>query len=112
MRVELRVRKTDLADAMQSYVEQRLGFELGRFSDQLGRVRVKISGLNGPRGGTKNSCRISADVMPVGRVAVQETDLDLHAAIDRAAGRVGRLLGQRFEKVQATRFESEKALAA
>jgi len=112
MRVELRVRNTDLADAMRGHIEQRLGVELGRFGEQVGRVRVKISGLNGPRGGTKKSCRISADYGPFRRVAVQEVDLDLHAAIDRAAGRIGRLLGQRLEKVQEKKFRSETALAA
>ena len=112
MRVELRVRNTDLADAMQGYIEQRLGVELGRFGEQVGRVRVKISGLNGPRGGTKKGCRISADYGAFGRVAVREVDLDLHAAIDRAAERIGRLLGQRLEKVQEKKFRSEAALAA
>jgi putative sigma-54 modulation protein len=112
MRVELRVRNTDLVDAIRRYIEERLNFELSRFKDQVGRVRVKISGLNGPRGGTKKSCRISADFNPIGRVAVREIDLDLYAAIDRAAGRVSRLLGLRLEKVQETNFKSETVLAA
>jgi hypothetical protein len=75
-------------------------------------VRVKISGLNGSRGGTKKSCRIAADFNPIGRVAVREIDLDLHAAIDRAVGRVGRLLGLRLEKVGETNFKSQTVLAA
>ena len=97
---------------MRGYIEERLSFELSRFKDQVGRVRVKISGLNGPRGGTKKSCRISADFNPIGRVAVREIDLDLYAAIDRAAARVGRLLGLRLEKVQETNFKSETVLMA
>ena len=112
MRVELRVRNDRSGRRNASYIEQRLGVELGRFGEQIGRVRVKISGLNGARGGTKKSCRISADYGPFRRVAVQEVDLDLHAAIDRAAGRIGRLLGQRLEKVQEKKFRSETALAA
>ena len=104
MRVELRVRNTDLVDALRGYIERRLGLSLGRFGDQVGRVRVKVSGLNGVRGGTKKSCRMSADLKPLGRVAVHETDLDLHAAIDQAAGRVARLLGQRLEREQESTF--------
>jgi len=107
MRVELRVRDTDLADALRTYIERRLGFALGHFGDQVGRVRVKVSGLNGSRGGTKRSCRISADFKPLGRVAVQETDLDLHAAIDRAVGRLARSLSQRLERVQEANFAAE-----
>ena len=48
----------------------------------------------------------------VGRIAVHETDLDLHAAIDGAANRVGRLLGQRLEKEKELTFGSEAARAA
>ena len=107
MRVELRVRNTDLTEALRGYIERRLGLTLDRFEDQVGRVRVKVSGLNGGRGGTKKSCRISADLNPFGRVAVQETDLDLHAAIDHAVNRVGRLLGQRLEKEKELTFGSK-----
>ena len=107
MRVELRVRNTDLAEALRGYIERRLGLSLDRFGGRVGRVRVKVSGLNGGRGGTKKSCRISMDLNPFGRVAVHETDLDLHAAIDGAASRVGRLLGQRLEKEKALTFGSE-----
>ena len=91
MRVELRVRNTDLADAMQRYVEQRLGFELGRFRDQIGRVRVKISGLNGSRGGTKNSCRISADVQ-ARRESRRSGSRPGSACRDRPCRRTGRAL--------------------
>jgi putative sigma-54 modulation protein len=112
MQVELRVRNTDLADALRGYIERRLGLSFGRFGDQVGRIRVRVSGLNGPRGGTKKSCRISADLKPFGRIAVHETDLDLHAAIDGAASRVGRLLGQRLEKEKELTYGSEAARSA
>ena len=107
MRVELKVRNTDLADALRGYIERCLESALGRFGEQVGRVRVKISGLNGSRGGTKKSCRISADIKPFGRVAVQETDLDLHNAIEQAASRIGRLAGQRIERIQDINFRTE-----
>lgn len=112
MRVNLKVRNTDMASALRSYIEHRLEFELGRFSEEVGRVRVKVSGLNGPRGGTKRSFRISADFKPFGRLAVHETDVDLYAAIDRATGRIGRLLRQRLEKLQESRFRAQIMTAA
>lgn len=111
MRVELRVRNTDLTEALSDYIERRLRIAFGRLDEQVDRVRVKVSGLNGPRGGTRKSCRISVSFKPFGRVAVQETDLDLHSAIDRAANRVARLLSQRLEKAQALGRESEKLAA-
>ena len=55
---------------------------------------------------------MSVQLKPSRRVVVQETDLDLYAAIDRAAARVGRLVGQRIEREQALRFETQMAPAA
>lgn len=111
MRVVLRVRNTDLTEALSDYIDRRLRIAFGRVEEQVDRVRVKVSGLNGPRGGTRKSCRISVRFRPFGRVAVQETDLDLHSAIDRAANRVARLLSQRLEKAKALGREAEKAAA-
>jgi len=112
MRVELRVRDVDLAGALREYIVRRLDFALGRFGERVGRVRVKISGLNGTRGGTIASCRISADVLPFGRVALQETELDLYAAIDGAVNRLGRLLSQRFERLRESKEDTELVSAA
>lgn len=100
MQVELRVHNTDIADALRGYIERRLKSAAGRFLDQVVRIRVSVSGLKGPRGGTKTSCRISADVKALGRLVVQESDLDAHSAIDHAAARLGRLLTQRMERAE------------
>ncbi len=112
MRVDLKVRNTDMAGALQGYIQHRLEIDLGRFSEEVGRVRVKVSGVNGPRGGTKRSFRISAEFKPFVPVTVHETDLDLYAAIDRATGRMGRLLRQRLEKLHESRFTAQIMVAA
>jgi ribosome-associated translation inhibitor RaiA len=97
---------------LRKYIERRLDFTLGRFAERVGRVRVKISGLNGSRGGTTASCRISADLSPSGRVALQETDIDLYAAIDSAVNRVGRLLSQRLERLRESKEDTDIVPAA
>jgi ribosome-associated translation inhibitor RaiA len=112
MQIELKTENSDLAGALQGYIEQRLSLAIGRLADQVGRVRVKASGKNGPRGGVRNTCRISMDFKPIGRIALQETDVDMHAAIDRAAARASRLIRQRLEKAQDSRFGEDPALAA
>lgn len=100
MQVELKVNGTDLAESLRGYIEHRLRIAAERFFDQVVRMRVIVSGLNGPRGGTKTSCRISADLKLLGKLVVQESDLDAHAAIDRAATRLGRLLSLRIERAE------------
>jgi hypothetical protein len=43
---------------------------------------------------------MSIDVKSLGKMVVQEFDLDAHTAIDRAAARLGRLLRQRIARAE------------
>ena len=99
MHVSMHMSDVDVAEAFTSYVERRLRFGLGRFGERVGQVTVRMS-ADGP---TARQCRISAEVLPFGRVAVEETDPDLFAAIDRATGRIGRLFGRELERIRDAR---------
>ena len=96
MHIAMHINDTDLAESVQSYIERRLRFALGRFGGRVGQVTVRI-GANGP---AKRRCRISTEVLPFGRVAVEESDFDLFTAIDRATGRIGRLFGRELQRAR------------
>ncbi len=98
MHIEVRIQNTDSAEALKGYIERRLRYALGRFGDRVGQVTVRISGnVN------EHECRITIELRPFGRVAVQENDVDLFSAVDRAAGRVGRLFGRELQRMRALR---------
>jgi ribosome-associated translation inhibitor RaiA len=96
MQLELRIGDVDWNEILRNYVERRLKFALGRFGGRVGRVVVRA----GARAPGENHCRISAEILPFGRVVVQETDHDLFAAIDRATGRIGRKFGRELMRVR------------
>ncbi len=100
MHVEYRIQNTDLAEALKNYIERRLRFALGRFGDRVGQVSIQISG----NASTKTELRLSAELLPFGRVAVHETDIDLFAAIDRGTGRIGRLFGRELQRIRDIRL--------
>lgn len=102
MHIEFRIQNTDPAEVLRGYVERRLRFALGRFGDRVGRITVRISG-----NANESECRITSELRPFGRVAVQESDPDLLAAIDRAAGRVGRLFGRELQRARDARTSHE-----
>jgi len=108
MHVAMHINDADLAEAFQRYVERRLRFALGRFGGRVGQVIVRIGG-DGP---AENWCRISTEVLPFGRVAIEENDPDLFAAIDRATGRIGRLFGRELERVRDARVGRESVRLA
>jgi ribosomal subunit interface protein len=98
MQLEVRIHAAEVGDSLRAYIDRRLRFALGRFGERVGRVRVGISDLNGPRGGVDKCCRVSAALVPFGRVVVEEVDGDVYAAIDRAAGRLGRSFTRRLKR--------------
>lgn len=108
MHVAIHINNADLVEAFKSYVERRLRFALGRFGGRVGHVTVRIGG-DGP---TEHRCRIGTEVLPFGRVAVEETDPDLFAAIDRATGRIGRLFGRELDRVRDARVGRESVRLA
>lgn len=97
-----------LAEAFNSYVQRRLRLGLSRFGARVGEVTVRI----GAEGLGERQCRISTEVLPFGRVAVEERDPDLFAVIDRATGRIGRLFGRELERVRDARFGRESVRLA
>jgi putative sigma-54 modulation protein len=98
MQVELIIRNADLAKILKNYADRRLHFALSRFGDRVDRVMVTVSESTEGERTSEKHCSIRVDLKPFGQVFAQETDPDVYAAIDRAAGRVGRLLASRLEK--------------
>lgn len=99
MDVQISIRKADLAEALRTYIQRRLHFALGRFLGRLGRVRVQITDVNGPRGGVDKSCRISAEFLPGCRLVLQEAvDANLYVAVDNATERIGRSFARKLAR--------------
>jgi len=91
MDTDIRILSTDLTEALQSYIQRRLQFSLDRFGERVGRVRVRITDLNGPRGGVDKSCHVSAELLPSGITLLQQAaDSNLFVAIGRATEGIGR----------------------
>jgi len=92
-------------------MERRLRFALTRFGGRVGRVKVRISDVNGPRGGIDKCCRICAEIVPFDTVVLEEVDAELHAAIDRAADRLGGSFARRLKRARELRVGRESIRA-
>src|SRR5512140_3806144 len=103
MQVEVRIKDTDAAEAVRSYATRRIHFALGRFASRVGRVQVRVSDVNGTRGGADQCCHISAERLSSGKVVVEQVDANLFVAIDKAAERVGQAFTREIQRVHARR---------
>jgi len=107
MEIEIRVQGTDFAEAIRRYAGRRIRFALGRLGPRVGRVMVRISDINGVRGGVDQCCHITAELPPKGQLVVDQVDADLFTAIDRASERIGEALRREIQRTRDGRTRRE-----
>jgi hypothetical protein len=87
MEVEVRIQSIDPGDAVRKYAARRIRFALGRFASRVGRVVIRISDVNGTRGGVEQCCHIRA-VERVGQAFKREIQRLRDARGHRESARV------------------------
>lgn len=100
-----------LTPALRTHAERRLAYALGRCDTQPSRLHVRLSDVNGPRGGDDKCCHLHLTVPGIDAVVVEDRDADLYVAIDRAAERAGRTLARRLERVRDRRHGPQPPVA-
>ncbi|HHJ16919.1 MAG TPA: HPF/RaiA family ribosome-associated protein [Gammaproteobacteria bacterium] len=98
MQIDIQARNFQLTEALSNHTERRLGFALSARDDHIQRVIVRLSDINGPRGGVDKHCHIQVVLAHMPDVVIEDTEADLYAAIDRAADRAGRTVARRLAR--------------
>ncbi|HEX5010255.1 MAG TPA: HPF/RaiA family ribosome-associated protein [Planctomycetota bacterium] len=98
MDVDIRARHLELRPAQRVLAEKRVASALDRFERRLRRVAVMIEDVNGPKGGADKRCLIRATGERGFAVQAQATDTSIEAAVDRAAGAIGRNVSRAVER--------------
>lgn len=96
MKIQIPKCDVDVTDDLRVHVERRLGLALARFADRIGRVTVRFSRPDGDTSGGNKRCRIEVGLRP-GRLDVEDTDVDLFAALNHATDRASRSVARALE---------------
>ena len=99
MELEVRGRHMQVSDALRAHLARRLGFALGRVSDRIGKIQVRLEDINGPKGGIDKRCRIHVAGDRGWLVVVEKYDSDAYAAVDGAADRAGRAVKRALGRI-------------
>lgn len=106
MRIHVVGRTVEIDDGLHGFVEHQVMLALGRVSSGIHCAIVRLSDLNGPRGGMDKTCRIEIRLRSRKSLVVEHTDINLYAAISRAADRAGRAVVQVKERGQQSRMRN------
>ena len=109
MQIDIKTHNFSLTDALRTHAERRLRFSLTCCDHFIQRVVMRLSDINGPRGGKDKRCRLQIVLAGLPDVVVEDTEIDLYVAIDRAADRAGRTVRRKVDRRQ-TRFKDIRSL--
>lgn len=87
MQIDIQAQHFSLTDALRAHIERRLCFALSCCVYRIQRIVLRLSDINGPRGGTDKRCRIQLMLTGMSDVMIEDTKVDLYLAIDRAIHR-------------------------
>lgn len=96
MQIQIQATGIGLNDPLISHVQRRLRYALSRSDDRVSRVTVRLSDINGPKGGVDKACRIEVRLAGRPSVVIEDIQSDIYTAVDRAAGRAGRTVLRRL----------------
>ena len=101
MQITIQTRQFALTEAIRDHVETHLRGALGRFRNRLAAIEVRLSDLNGPRGGIDKRCHLNLRVGGLPAIVVEDTSDDLYAAITRSVSRARQTLTRRLRRARA-----------
>jgi acetoin utilization protein AcuB len=70
----------------REHIARKLGMRLGRFASSIERVSVRLSDVNGPKGGVDHKCLIKVVLSGLPSVVVERQDSALQRAVNAAIG--------------------------
>ena len=100
MQIDIQARNFSLTDAMRNHAERRLRFALTRSDVHIQCVVLRLSDINGPRGGADKRCHLQVVLEGLPDVVIEDIQVDLYLAIDRAADRAGRTVARKIDRHQ------------
>ncbi len=100
MQIDIQARRFTLTDALRSHAERRLRLALTCCDDHIQRIVMRLSDVNGPRGGVDKHCHLQVVLAGLPDVVIEDTEADMYVAINRAADRAGRTLIRKVNRQQ------------
>ena len=100
MHIDIQTRGFSLTEALLSYTQGKLLFAMSYCSDHVNRVVIRLYDINGPRGGADKRCHVQVVLPGIPDVVIEDTEVDLYAAIDRAIDRARRTVVRKVDRQQ------------
>ena len=113
MEITIHARGFALTTAIETHLQRQLRFALDHLDDRVRRVFVRLSDINGRRGGIDKRCQLQVTLAGSSDVLIEDVQTDLYLAVsravERAAAAVTRRMG-RMRQMQRARMSGTAAI--
>ena len=103
MTIDIRFRGLTSSESLRAYIARRIQLQLRRIGGALRAVVVRLSDVNGPRGGVDKRCQVMLVRPGQPPVTIEEVSVDAYAAADVAVERAAQAAGRGVARARATR---------
>jgi putative sigma-54 modulation protein len=103
MKIDIRFCSLESSAAIREHALRRIQFRLSRFGHDLHAVVVRISDINGPKGGVDKQCRITVRGPIWDTLTLDELSRDVYAAVDLAIERTAHTVAREIERARSLR---------
>lgn len=109
MKIEVRFRNLEASELLRQYAVRRIQLQLSRFAAAVRSITVRLSDVNGPRGGDDKRCHIELSGPGLGSLAIDERSGNAYAAVDVAVERAARSARRELQRARAGRRLADDA---
>jgi putative sigma-54 modulation protein len=103
MQIEFKGPAAILSEALEEHGQRRLAFALSRFEPRLRLAQVRLSDVNGPKGGEDKACRVVIHLTEGGQVLGEDVHADAYQALTGAVDRAARGLARFLDRARDVR---------
>ena len=100
MQIDIQARHFTLTEPLREHAKKRIHFAMSCCGEHIKRIVMRLSDINGPRGGKDKLCHLQVVLNGLPDVIVKDIQTNLYVAIDRAVDRAGRTVIRKIERQQ------------
>jgi putative sigma-54 modulation protein len=101
MKIDIRFIGLESSGFIRVHALRRIQFRLSRFGHDLISVVLRLSDINGPKGGIDKRCRITVQGPRIGILTLDELSGDAYSAVDMVIERTADTIVRELERVRS-----------
>ncbi len=98
MNIEIQGINLSIDETVNQFIQRKVMFGLNKYEDAIRRIIIRLTDINGPKGGKDKCCHIQIVIPKVNDLIIEDTEVDIYKAINRAVERADRIVNKCLAK--------------